>query len=114
LYTIHLRNIILYGRHGVYTEENKIDAPFEINISCTLGELHQVNTLEDTINYADIFETVKEIFATPFLLLEVLANEIAEKIKYQNKHIVKIKISIYKLNAPIAGMQGQVGITLEC
>jgi 7,8-dihydroneopterin aldolase/epimerase/oxygenase len=114
MYTIHLRNIILYGNHGVYKEEQLIDAPFELNIDCSLLPSSTVSELEHTINYEVVFNIIKEIFATPYQLLEVLAKDMAIAIKKQCTAVWAVKINIYKLNPPIVGMQGQVGITYEC
>ncbi len=113
MYTIHLRNVILHGKHGVFEEEHLLDAPFEINVHCYLYKDIIVHQLEDTLNYAEVFAIVKNCFATPQQLLEVLAKQIVETIKLQYAIVEKVSISIFKLNAPIAGLQGQVGVTLE-
>jgi 7,8-dihydroneopterin aldolase/epimerase/oxygenase len=111
MYTIHLKDIILYGKHGVYEEEQILDAPFRIDVDCTLKEYINIQKLEHTVNYVAILDTVKELFATSYALLEVLASEIAEKLKYQYPDIVQVSIRIHKLNPLIAGIQGSVGIT---
>ncbi len=113
MYTIHLRNIILYGKHGVYKEEQLIDAPFELNIDCSLLPSSTVTELEHTINYELVFNIVKEIFATPHQLLEVLAKNITTAIKKEFATVWTVKINIYKLNPPIEGIHGQVGVTYE-
>jgi 7,8-dihydroneopterin aldolase/epimerase/oxygenase len=112
LYSIHLKNIILYGKHGVNAEEKLIDAPFELNIDCNLFENTIIEKLEDTINYAAVFDIVKNTFCNSYDLLEVLAMDIAKNVKQKFNKIETVKISIYKLNPPIENMQGQVGITL--
>jgi 7,8-dihydroneopterin aldolase/epimerase/oxygenase len=113
MFTIHLRNLILHGRHGVYKEEQLIEAPFEVNIDCSLLPSNTVAELEHTINYEVVFNIAKKIFATQHQLLEVLAKDIATAIKQHYDIVWTVKITIYKLNPAIEGIKGQVGITYE-
>jgi 7,8-dihydroneopterin aldolase/epimerase/oxygenase len=113
LYTIHLRNVILHGKHGVYNEEHLLDAPFEINVNCYLQKDIVIHNLEDTLNYESVFLVVKKCFAEPQQLLEVLAKQIIETIKLHFVQVDRVMVQIYKLNAPIATLNGQVGVTVE-
>lgn len=113
MYNIFIKNLVVYGKHGVYEQEKNIAAPFLVNIECAIVTENRITNLEDTLNYEQVFLIVKEYFTTPYDLLETLAYDIATKIKLEFAIVQKIKISIAKTNPVIENMQGQVGITLE-
>jgi 7,8-dihydroneopterin aldolase/epimerase/oxygenase len=112
MYTIHLKNIVLYGRHGVYLQEQQLDAPFLLDISCTIAG-NELQNIQDSVDYEKLFFLVKEVFKTPFALLESLANELLVTIKTTYPVVEKVQISVFKTNPAIAGLQGTVGVSLE-
>jgi 7,8-dihydroneopterin aldolase/epimerase/oxygenase len=114
MYTIHLKNIRLHGFHGLYPQEKLTGNDFEINISCRLAdEMAYISHIEETINYETVFNILQKRFAQRCDLLETLAADVAEAVKAQYPLLKSISISIDKCNAPIAGMQGRVGVTFE-
>lgn len=113
MYKIIIKDLKLYGKHGVYQQEKLLDAPFQINVTCSLFAKSIVTKLTDTVNYENVYTIIKELFATPHDLLETLASNIIEVIKDQHKMVEKVSIEIIKLNPPIEGMQGKVGVCLE-
>jgi dihydroneopterin aldolase len=51
--------------------------------------------------------------SVPTPLLEELAEGIIRKIRHEYSFVKEISISIFKLQPPIGGFQGKVGITLH-
>ena len=87
-----------YGFHGVYPEERKSGQYFIVNLECTtdLQTAGESDDLENTINYADIFKTVKNIVeGRPRNLLEAVAEEITRVLMLTYK-IKEITIRISK------------------
>lgn len=107
---IFLKDVVLHGFHGVHPLEKKVGTPFSINIIIELEENKAIQHLQDTVDYAQVFERLKEEFKTTEDLLEVLIERIIASIANLSSSIITIDISIFKLNAPISGFQGQVGV----
>lgn len=110
---IILKDVVLYGYHGVHPLEKKVGTQFRINILIELDQQKPVKDLEGTLDYAQVFNTLKEEFKTKEDLLEVLIDRIITSISSLSSNINKIDISIFKLNAPIIGFQGEVGVRKE-
>ncbi len=108
--TIKLSNLILYGYHGMYAEEKVVGGEFEVNIAVSYEENIIISSIEQTINYSNIFEILQKHFAVKYDLLETLAQKIAEEIHNAFNQAQAINISIEKLNAPILNFTGRVGV----
>ena len=74
------------------------------------GKILHIN---DTINYATVYEIIKTEMQKPRELLETLLDELAIQFKNTFPPITKINILLYKLTAPIEGLKGKVGVQLE-
>jgi dihydroneopterin aldolase len=107
---ILLKDVVLFGLHGVHTLEKKVGTTFRINIQIDLDPSISVQSLSDTLDYAEVFATLKKEFQITEDLLEVLIERIIASIALLSSNIKTIDISIIKLNAPITGFQGEVGV----
>lgn len=111
-FTIQLHNLCFFGHHGVYEEERRVGNEFEVNLSLTVKAPREViDSLEQTINYAEVYRIVKEIFITPQALLETLAQQIAEAVKKSFPSVKKISVQIIKPHPPIVAFSGAVSVT---
>ncbi|RYZ49020.1 MAG: dihydroneopterin aldolase, partial [Chitinophagaceae bacterium] len=85
---------------------------FEVNLSLTTEAPSQtVTSIEQTINYAEVYHITKTIFEERRHLLETLAMEIACVLKQSFPLLQKITVQIIKLNPPIAAFTGSVSVT---
>ena len=110
---VFLKDILLYGYHGIHDLEKKVGTEFSINITMDI-DLPETNImLDDTIDYSVVFSLLKEEFLIATPLLENLAIRISERIKSVFPLMNKIQVNIIKYNAPIVGFQGEVGIEFE-
>jgi len=107
---ILLKDVVLFGLHGVHPLEKKVGTSFRINIQIDLDASVSIQSLSDTLDYAQVFETLKKEFQIKEDLLEVLIERIIASIALLSSNIKTIDISIIKLNAPINGFQGEVGV----
>lgn len=110
-FTIQLTSLRFFAAHGLYAEERQSGNEFEVNLSLTVkAPKEKVVSLEETINYAEVYRLVKERFAVRTNLLETLAVEIAEELKLQFPAIRTISVQITKLHPPIAAFTGAVSV----
>lgn len=111
MFTIELQQCRFYAHHGLHEEEAVVGAAFEVNLSAGFASNGRISSMKQTINYVDIYEMVKKHFDRPRQLLETLAQEIAEDVHALDSRVEFVEISIKKLNPPIAGFSGTVGVT---
>lgn len=113
-FTIQLHNLRFFAAHGMFEEERAAGNEFEVNIALTIkAPKKKVKSLEHTINYAEVYRIAKEIFSERSQLLETLGMEIGEVLKAQFPSINQLSVDIKKLNPPIIGFTGSVGVRYE-
>ena len=106
---IVLKDIELFGFHGVHPLENKLGTTFKIDLLIETKDKN-IQQLSDTIDYEKVFLILKEEFSKTEQLLEVLADRIISKIISVFSDISMVEICIFKINPPISSFQGKVGI----
>jgi len=75
--------------------------------------LNVIKSINDTINYADIYNIIRERMNVPTPLLETVVMEIGDEIHNEFPQLKAIKISLKKMNPPIEGMQGSAGVNWQ-
>ena len=69
---IHLNDLEFYGFHGALPEETKLGQIFKVTVTlaCDLKKAGETDNLDETVNYAEVFELCKEIEeGKPYLLI---------------------------------------------
>ncbi|MFN5423039.1 MAG: dihydroneopterin aldolase [bacterium] len=112
---IILRDIKLMGYHGVTELERKAGTDFCIDIVIKMNEHSEngISQLSDTIDYSSVYSLLSNEFAIPEQLLETLAVRIVNKILSAFSTAQQVELTILKVNAPIAGLDGKVGIKFK-
>ena len=102
---IELKKMIFHAYHGVMEQEKIAGNTYRIDLKLflDLSKAIESDQLEDTINYAEIFNLVKEEMSIPSRLLEHVAGRVVKKISQQYPQISKVKIRLAKNNPPIEG-----------
>ncbi|GAB3021131.1 dihydroneopterin aldolase [Niabella terrae] len=114
LVTLHLQKLRFFAYHGVYEQEKRLGNDFELNISISFRtDKELIEDLQDTINYAAVYELAKSEMLHPRELLETFLSQLAQKIKNQFPQIARQKLVLYKLSMPMVNYQGQTGVELE-
>ncbi|MCK9302790.1 MAG: dihydroneopterin aldolase [Bacteroidales bacterium] len=113
--TITLAQIQLWGYHGCLPEERIIGAKYTIEYCFTFNASKPCRTdyLYDTINYAEIYNVIKQEFDTPVNLLEHLAAKILKAVHSNFPKIINSTITIKKHNPPISGETDFVAVTMS-
>jgi dihydroneopterin aldolase len=113
--TISIEGMEFHAYHGCFAEEQVIGNTFIVDIhmdtDTTSAELS--DNLAETVNYADVFQLVKEQMAIKAKLLEHVARRIMDATleKYPEIDIIEVKIS--KLNPPVGGKVHAVSVTMD-
>ena len=113
--TIELREITFYAYHGVAPQETQVGNTFVVDLVLTapLEKAVYSDDLDDTINYAEVYETVKAEMRIPSKLLEHLAGRIVTALKKRFPPITEIELVLAKKNPPFGGDVRSAAIRLK-
>ena len=78
-FKVSLKNIKLYGFHGVYSSERKNGQKFEVDVEYiyTRKKSHVNDDISNVINYSEVLDLIVKVFnEKSWNLLETLAEEI--------------------------------------
>ena len=101
-----LKNLKFYGFHGIHEEESIKGQAFYVDVEMMLDlkKAGQSDNLDNTVDYSNSYEIVKDIVENnKFNLIECVAEKIAQKILSTSPLIKKILIRVKKPFAPIEG-----------
>ena len=112
---IRLKNIQLFGYHGVADAEKKLGQRFEIDVEvrAEIDEAIYRDTFNKTIDYSEIYQDVVKVFSSyKFNLIESLAKGIAVKL-CDIYSLSGCCVVIRKPDAPIDGILDTVEVEID-
>lgn len=100
---ILLHNVCFHAYIGVGEQERSVGNAYMVNlkIEYPLANSLSTDSVEDTLNYASVYQLLKEEMAIPAKLLEYKAGMIAKKLFDTFTLIASLEIKITKLNPPM-------------
>jgi len=111
---ILIKGISAKGFHGVLKNEQIKGQKFIIDIELSLALKNLQDDLNNTVNYAEITEiVVKHITGKPVLLIETLAENIANEVLRQYKKVNNVLVTVHKPKAPIKFKFKDVQVQIE-
>jgi len=115
MYKIKLEGMEFKGTTGVLPEEKTNPQPFIVTVEMDVeGTGDKTDCLEDTVNYAEVFDICKEVVeGESFNLIERMADEILTRLKSKVKLAEKIKVVVGKPEAPLPGKFVKAEVTVE-
>ncbi len=112
---IYLSQMEFYGFHGVLPEEKKLGQRFivDVKLQLDLKKAGKTDRLEESVNYADVFETCKEVVeGRTFNLIETVAENIADELLSRFKKIQICTVKVIKPDPPISGHYQSVAVEI--
>ena len=110
---ISLETMKFYAFHGVMAQEHIIGGTFLADITYIIDtKATDTDNLDDTINYADVFDLVREEMQQPSLLIEHVAGRIMKALKNKFPQMIETTVKISKLNPPVNGEAGKATVTI--
>jgi dihydroneopterin aldolase len=111
LLTISLNNVRFRAYHGMYPEERQKGNDFVVNMQVEyLPKSETIISLDDTIDYASLFDIINTTMQKPVDLLETLAQTIANNVHQQFPQVKIVTVTVEKLNPPIDKFSGSVEV----
>jgi dihydroneopterin aldolase len=112
--TVHLTDLRFFAHHGLYDGEATLGSEFDVHLLVKYEEKKiKFDNLKNVINYEELYHIVKKRMAMPTPLMEELAESIIRKIRHEYSFVKEVSISIFKIQPPIEGFRGKVGVTLQ-
>jgi len=113
MFSIIIKDLNLFGYHGVKESEKKDGQNFRFNIKILLNKDNFLSEddLENTLNYSEVIKLIKRINSdNRFNLLEALSQTAAGRIMDMSPMIEKVTVKIEKTSPPIEENLESVGV----
>ena len=109
---IYLRNVRFHTFHGVLPQEGIVGNDYLVNLvlDYDFSSAMQTDDLQGTLNYAEVYQKVREEMAVPSKLLEHVAGRIAHRLFSDFPEIQKLQLSITKVNPPMGADSDGAGV----
>ena len=109
---IYLRNVRFYAFHGVLPQEGIVGNDYLVNLvlDYDFSSALKTDDLQGTLNYAEVYQKVREEMAMPSKLLEHVAGRIAHRLFSDFPEIQKLQLSITKVNPPMGADTDGAGV----
>lgn len=112
---ILLEGLEFFAYHGYHKEErktgNRYNVDVMIEVDVTTAAVH--DKLKETIDYAKLYQTVKEEMAQPAKLLEHIAHRIIQRVLEQFAEVTVVEVQVSKFNPPLGGVCRRACVTLR-
>ena len=109
---IYLRNVRFHAFHGVLPQEGIVGNDYLVNLvlDYDFSSALKTDDLQGTLNYAEVYQKVREEMAVPSKLLEHVAGRIAHRLFSDFSEIQKLQLSITKVNPPMGADSDGAGV----
>ena len=112
---IVLTRIHGFGYHGLFDHERENGQDFyvDLSLSVDLTAAAISDSIDDTVNYAEITDlVVEEITSNPVNLIEKLAARIAERVLSQHLKVISVVVTVHKPQAPVAAQLKDIAVVV--
>lgn len=112
---IEINGLELFAHHGVLPEERRLGQRFllDLRITPSREEGAETDSIDDTVDYADVIERVVEVFTErPYALLEAVSAQIARVVLLEFA-VDKVRVRVRKPEPPLPYPLDGVGVVLE-
>lgn len=113
---IFIKNLEVFARHGVLSEENALGQKFivSVELGCSARAAGRSDDLEKSVNYADVCALIQKVMTeNTFKLIEAAAEKIAESILLAYKNVQSVTVNLKKPWAPIMLNVKTVGVEIK-
>ena len=111
---IRIEGMAFYAHHGCFDTEQTIGTRFRVDVVLRVdtSRAELSDSLDDTVNYADVYSVTKREMEQPSHLLEHVAHRIAAAILEAFSMVQQVEVKVSKLNPPLGGKMDAVSVEL--
>ena len=113
--TIFVNDIQLHAYHGVIPQEQLTGNDYLVSVSAQypIDKAITTDDVQHTLNYAMVYDIVKEEMGISSKLVEHVAGRIAQHLMKQFADISAVQVRITKLNPPMGAQCAGAGVEVE-
>ena len=110
-----MKGVHFYGFHGVMSQESRVGAYFllDLRVGYPLEKAMQSDDVADTLDYAKLYELVRNEMEIPSKLLEHVAGRIVNTILESFPMVTSIDLSLSKENPPMGADCAGAGVEIH-
>jgi dihydroneopterin aldolase len=110
---VELRQLRVFGRHGVHPEERERGQDFLFDVELEVGERGVSDRLEDAVDYTEVARAVREVSdARQYALLEALATAVADELLGRFAP-ARVRVRVTKPAVRPGGLEGTAGVSVS-
>ena len=111
--TVELRDLRLFGRHGVHAFEKEQGQDFVFDVDLEVGDRGVSDRLEDAVDYRDVAQAVREVSdARSYDLLEALATTVADEL-VRRFGAERARVRVTKPAVRPGGLEGTAAVSVS-
>ena len=113
--TIFVNDIQLHAYHGVMPQEQLTGNDYLVSVSAQypIDKAIATDDVQHTLNYAMVYDIVKEEMGISSKLVEHVAGRIAQHLMKQFADISAVRVRVNKLNPPMGAQCAGAGVEIE-
>ena len=109
--TVEIRDLRLFGHHGVHEDERERGQEFLFDVELGVGARGTTDRLEEAVDYVAVAQAVREVSdANQYALLEALAAAVADELERRFSP-GRLRVTVRKPEVRPAGLEGTVAVT---
>jgi dihydroneopterin aldolase len=110
--TVEVRDLRVFGRHGVHEDERERGQDFVFDVELDVGERGTSDRIEDAVDYVEVARVVKDVSdSQQFALLEALVSAVADELERRFSPD-RLRVRVRKPEVRPAGLEGTVAATV--
>ncbi|CAM3989004.1 dihydroneopterin aldolase [Alkalicoccus chagannorensis] len=113
---VYVEGMQFWGYHGAFKEENTLGQRFyaDVIMEMDADKPGRTDDLDDTVNYAHVYETAKEVLeGDPVKLVETLTHEVCRLILERFGVVQAVTVKVTKPDPPIPGHYDGVAVEMR-
>ncbi len=113
---IHIKNLEIFAKHGVFPEENVLGQKFVVSavLFTSTREAGQKDDLTKSIHYGEVSHQIRRFLeGHTYQLLETVAERLAEELLLELPLLEKVRLEIQKPWAPVGLPLKTVSVEIE-
>lgn len=112
---IYINNMRFHSCHGVMEQERLTGGDFVVSLDARypLAKAVDSDDVNDTMNYATVYEIVKNEMSVPSCLIEHVAGRIGKRLLEAMPHIEELTVKLTKENPPMGADCDGAGVQLH-
>jgi dihydroneopterin aldolase len=110
--TVEVRDLRVFGHHGVHEDERERGQDFLFDVDLEVGERGTTDRLEDAVDYVEVARVVQAVSdGKRYALLEALASAVADQLERRFSP-ERVRVRVRKPEVRPAGLDGTVAATV--